>query len=163
MADVLTPAQRRLNMSRIRGKDTKPELLLRRGLHALGFRFRLHRKELPGRPDLVFPARRAVIFVHGCFWHGHSCPMCKIPTTRIGIWSAKIAANRRRDEAALEKLRSVGWRALVVWECALRGKSRLPYSEAITRSAAFLRSVGPFQDEIAGNWQDWKPVPMLTP
>src|SRR5271165_5724537 len=126
MVDVLTPAQRRHNMSRVRGKDTKPELLLRRGLHALGFRFRLHRKDLPGRPDLVFPARRAAIFVHGCFWHGHDCPMCRIPTTRTGFWQTKIHGNRDRDRRAVAALTAKGWRVLVVWECALRGPARLP-------------------------------------
>jgi DNA mismatch endonuclease (patch repair protein) len=123
---VLTPAQRQLNMSRIRGKDTKPELLVRRGLHALGFRFRLHRKDLPGRPDLVFPARRAVIFVHGCFWHGHNCPMCKMPATRPEFWRTKIEGNRARDQKAGAALTASGWRALIVWECALRGPAPQP-------------------------------------
>ena len=114
MVDVLTPEQRRLNMSRIHGKDTKPELMLRRGLHALGFRFRLHRKDLPGRPDLVFPGRRAVIFVHGCFWHGHDCPMCKMPATRPEFWRAKIDGNQKRDRQAVSALAATGWRVLVV-------------------------------------------------
>lgn len=90
MADVLTPEQRRLNMSRIRGRDTKPELLLRRGLHARGLRFRLHRKDLPGCPDLVFPRFRVTVFVHGCFWHGHECPMFKWPGTRTDFWRRKM-------------------------------------------------------------------------
>jgi DNA mismatch endonuclease (patch repair protein) len=96
MTDVLTPEQRRLNMSRIRGRDTKPELLLRRGLHARGFRFRLNRKDLPGCPDLVFPRFRAVMFVHGCFWHWHDCPMFKWPATRTDFWRKKIEGNTKR-------------------------------------------------------------------
>jgi DNA mismatch endonuclease (patch repair protein) len=151
MTDVLTTEQRRLNMSRIRGKDTKPELLVRRGLHALGFRFRLHRKDLSGRPDLVFPARRAVIFVHGCFWHGHACPMCKMPATRTEFWQAKIAGNRDRDERAVSALAVAGWRVLVVWECALRGPARLPEGHALARCAMFLRSNSILATEITGN------------
>src|SRR5215471_13052693 len=104
MADVLTPEQRRLNMSRIRGRDTKPELLLRRSLHARGLRFRLHRRDLPGCPDLVFPRFRAAIFVHGCFWHGHTCPMFKMPKTRTVFWRNKIHKNLDRDRTARAKL-----------------------------------------------------------
>ena len=150
MVDVLTPAQRQLNMSRIRGKDTKPELLLRRGLHALGFRFRLHRKDLPGRPDLVFPGRRAVIFVHGCFWHGHDCPMCKMPATRPEFWRAKISGNHERDLKATGSLRASGWRVLVVWGCALQGPGRLPDGRTIGRCADFLRNDHILNGEITG-------------
>lgn len=142
MVDVLTPAQRQLNMSRIRGKYTKPELLLRRGLHALGFRFRLHRKDLPGRPDLVFSARRAVIFVHGCFWHGHDCALFKTPSTRTEFWMAKIAANRQRDDRTVADLAAAGWRVLTVWECSLKGHRRLPVPEVIGQCAAFVRGDG---------------------
>lgn len=153
MVDVLTPEQRRFNMSRIRGKDTKPEMLLRRGLHALGFRFRLHRKDLPGRPDLVFPSRRAVIFMHGCFWHGHACPMCRIPATRREFWTAKITGNRVRDAAATDRLRVLGWRVFVVWECALRGPARRPESDVIRRCAGFLLTSGVGEiAELTGNW-----------
>lgn len=140
MTDVLTPEQRRLNMSRIHGKDTKPEMLLRRGLHARGFRFRLHRRGLPGCPDLVFPKFRAVIFVHGCFWHGHGCPMFKLPATRTEFWVAKIAANQVRDARALEEIAEAGWRALVIWECALRGSARRPLEEVLEQIAAWLHS-----------------------
>jgi DNA mismatch endonuclease, patch repair protein len=107
MTDVLTPEQRRLNMSRIRGRDTKPELLLRRGLHARGFRFRLNRKDLPGCPDLVFPRFRAVMFVHGCFWHWHDCPMFKWPATRTDSWRKKIEGNTKRDQGVLKALASL--------------------------------------------------------
>ena len=118
MVDVLTPEQRRLNMSRIRGKDTKPELMLRHGLHARGLRYRLHRKDLPGRPDMVFPRYRAAILVHGCFWHGHDCPLFKLPATRREFWAAKIEGNQARDARDIAGLAAAGWRVLVVWECA---------------------------------------------
>jgi DNA mismatch endonuclease (patch repair protein) len=131
MVDVLTPEQRRLNMSRIRGRDTKPEMLLRRGLHARGLRFRLHRRDLPGRPDLVFPRFHAVIFVHGCFWHGHSCPMFKMPATRVAFWRSKIGQNRKRDWTAQAKLVEEHWRVFTVWECALRGPERSPVETVI--------------------------------
>jgi DNA mismatch endonuclease (patch repair protein) len=140
MTDVLTSEQRRLNMSRIHGKDTKPEMLLRRGLHARGFRFRLHRRDLPGCSDLVFPCFRAVIFVNGCFWHGHDCSMFKLPSTRTEFWSAKIAGNRARDARVLESLAAAGWRALVVWECVFRGPARRPADEIFDQIAVWLRS-----------------------
>lgn len=120
MADVLTPAQRRHNMSRIRGKDTKPELIVRRMLFAMGYRYRLHVRSLPGTPDIVFPGRSKAIFVHGCFWHGHpGCRYAAKPTTRAEFWQEKIEAARRRDAAAQEALTRRGWAVLVVWECEL--------------------------------------------
>jgi DNA mismatch endonuclease (patch repair protein) len=140
MADVLTPEQRRLNMSRIRGKDTIPELVLRRGLHARGLRFRLHRKDLPGRPDIVFPRYRAAVLVHGCFWHGHDCPLFKWPATRREFWQAKIEGNRARDLRNLAGLAAAGWRVLVVWECALKGPARLPADAVLAEIAAWLAS-----------------------
>ena len=143
MADVLTPEQRRLNMSRIRGKDTKPELVLRRGLHARGCRFRLHRKDLPGRPDLLFPRYRAAVLVHGCFWHGHNCPLFKWPATRREFWQAKIEGNRARDARDLAELAAAGWRVLVVWECALKGPARLPVDVALARITAWLDTKEP--------------------
>lgn len=151
MADVLTEEQRRLNMSRIRGRDTKPEMILRRGLHALGLRYRLHRKDLPGKPDLVFPGHRAVILVHGCFWHWHGCPMFKWPDTRRQFWREKIAANRKRDQAALERLRQAGWRVLVVWECTLRGPGRRPIGKVLDCCGGFVRGDEAF-NELAGEW-----------
>lgn len=140
MADVLTPDQRRLNMSRIRGRDTKPEMLIRRGLHARGFRYRVQDRKLPGRPDLVFPRYHAVIFVHGCFWHGHECPMFKLPVTRREFWMAKIASNRARDARATATLLELGWRVANVWECSLRGPGKLIDDQALARCQAFLLS-----------------------
>ena len=152
MADVLTQEQRRLNMSRVRGRNTKPELILRRGLHARGLRFRLHRKDLPGKPDLVFPVRWAVILVHGCFWHWHGCPMFKWPTTRVDFWRAKIGRNRERDQITLKGLRGEGWRVLVVWECTLRGPGRRTVEDVFDRCEDFVRNSDQTFAEIGGDW-----------
>lgn len=138
-------------MAGIRGKDTAPEMALRSGLHRLGFRFRLHVRKLPGRPDLVFPKRHAVIFVHGCFWHGHTCPLFKWPGSRVDFWRAKIEANRVRDEAAITTLQAEGWRVLTVWECALKGKNRLPAGQVVHRASAWLTS-GPSNIVIQGEF-----------
>lgn len=108
-------------MSRIRARDTKPEIAIRRGLHALGLRYRLHDRKLPGTPDLVFSGRQAVVFVHGCFWHGHDCPLGVRPRSNAAFWDTKIARNQERDRGAVEELAKRGWRIAVVWECALRG------------------------------------------
>src|SRR3546814_1711336 len=105
-------------MSRIRSKDTKPELQLRRGLHAAGLRYRLHPQELPGRPDIVFPRYRAVVLVNGCFWHGHDCQLFRMPATRRDFWNAKIRRNQERDTQTVRALLDEGWRVLTVWECA---------------------------------------------
>jgi len=151
MTDVLTPEQRRLNMSRIRGKDTKPEMIIRKGLHAAGLRFRLYAKDLPGRPDLIFPRYHAAIQVHGCFWHGHYCPMCRLPATRQEFWSAKIAGNRERDQRTSAALLTAGWRLLTIWECSLRGPARRPAGEVLMLCNGFVRSEEQ-QDDIAGTW-----------
>jgi len=150
VTDVLTRAQRRLNMSRIRGSDTKPEMLVRRALHARGLRFRLHRADLPGRPDLVFPGPRAVIFVHGCFWHGHGCALCKTPATRTEFWTSKIAKNKERDAVAVQQLLEQGWRVMTVWECALRGAGKVEPAELCQSCANFVLNVSRSQAEIAG-------------
>lgn len=110
-------------MARVRSRDTGPELTVRRMLHAVGFRYRLHRRGLPGTPDLVFPARKSVIFVHGCFWHAHPDPACRIaraPKSREAFWNAKFAGNRVRDERNRNNLLALGWRVALVWECELR-------------------------------------------
>lgn len=113
-------------MSRIKGRDTVPEVVVRRIAHRLGFRFRLHRKDLPGRPDLVFPRYRSVVFVHGCFWHRHEgCRFAYEPKTRIGFWSEKFRRNVARDRDNEEALRALGWRVLVIWECEMRNLTAL--------------------------------------
>ena len=131
-------------MAGIRGKDTKPELLIRKGLHGLGLRFRLgdsYRiagRKLPGRPDLTFPGRRAVILVHGCFWHGHDCAIFRWPTTREQFWRDKITANIARDARVRDELAKTGWRVLEVWECQLKGPWRLQPGELLAQCREFL-------------------------
>lgn len=127
-------------MARIRGTNTKPELTLRRNLHALGFRFRLHDRRLPGKPDIVFPRYRAVLFAHGCFWHGHDCHLHRLPSTRTEFWGAKIERNRLIDAKVSDALDALGWRQGVVWECSLRGRGRLELEDVIATCAAWLRS-----------------------
>lgn len=121
MADIVPPAKRSRMMSGIKAKNSRPEVLVRRLLHSAGYRFRLHRRGLPGTPDIVMPGRRIAIFVHGCFWHMHEgCRLSKLPATRTAFWSAKLHANVVRDKIAVEKLIAEGWRVLCVWECATR-------------------------------------------
>lgn len=138
MNDVVDSATRSRMMSGIKGKNTKPELMVRSGLHRLGYRFRLHRKDLPGKPDLVFAKHRAVIFVHGCFWHYHDCHLFKMPSTRREFWETKIGRNRERDREVQAALRAAGWRSLVIWECALKGKGRLEADEVLARAVTWL-------------------------
>lgn len=126
-------------MSGIRSKDTKPELIIRRGLHRMGYRYRLHDRKLAGTPDLVLPKYKTVIFVHGCFWHGHSCHLFKWPKSRIDFWREKIERNKRKDGEALEALK-VDWRVLIVWECALKGRFRQPAESLLSEIAHFLCS-----------------------
>lgn len=121
MADTLTPAKRSERMSRIKGKDTAPEMILRRLVHGMGYRYRLHIKELPGTPDLVFPRHHAVIFMHGCFWHRHDqCKLARLPKSRLEFWQDKLEANKQRDLINQQKLMLLGWRVLVIWECELK-------------------------------------------
>jgi len=136
-------------MSGIRGKNTKPELLIRKALHARGFRYRLH-CDLPGKPDICLPKHRAVIFVHGCFWHGHGCHLFKWPSTRPEFWRAKIGRNREVDEQALSKLNELGWRTCVVWECATKGRERCPPGELTESLIEWLRSPR-LRYEVAGS------------
>lgn len=138
MPDVHDPATRSRNMAAVRGKDTKPELLIRSQLHRMGFRYRLHDRSLPGHPDLVFAKYGAVVFVHGCFWHRHSCPLFKLPASRREFWDEKLGKNAERDRAAEARLREAGWRVGVVWECALRGRSRLADGRVAERLSGWL-------------------------
>lgn len=130
-------------MAGIGPANTRPEMLLRRGLHALGWRYRLHDRRLPGRPDLVFPGRRAVIFVNGCFWHGHDCHLFKWPRSREQFWRDKIAGNILRDERTRRDLEALGWRVADVWECTLKGRERLPLDQVLAEANAFLRGTAP--------------------
>jgi DNA mismatch endonuclease, patch repair protein len=121
MADVHSPETRSYNMSQIKGKDTKPEMLVRKYLFAQGFRFRLHDKKLPGKPDIVLPKFKTVIFIHGCFWHGHKdCKYFVVPKTRTDWWLEKIGKNKENDVKAKKALKKLGWRVVEVWECQLR-------------------------------------------
>jgi DNA mismatch endonuclease Vsr len=121
MADVLTPEQRSFCMSRIRSKDTAPELAVRAGLRALGIRYRLHPRNLPGKPDIVIPVQRIAIFVHGCFWHRHRCRLGKAtPSKNSTFWEAKFAANRARDKRVRRALRALDWQVVTIWECRVR-------------------------------------------
>lgn len=121
MADVHTPEQRSFNMSRIRGRDTKPEIVVRSLLHRMGYRFRLHVRGLPGSPDIVLPRFRSVIFVHGCFWHRHNCRRGRVrPQTNAEFWEQKLQANAERDRRNRRRLRNAGWRVMTVWECSIR-------------------------------------------
>lgn len=124
--DPLSPTERSERMSRVRGKDTKPELMVRRLVHSMGFRYRLHRRDLPGSPDLVFPKLRKVIFVHGCFWHRHEgCPNNRTPKSKKEFWVPKLESNRVRDQLNQERLKQEGWECLVIWECELGNQEEL--------------------------------------
>jgi DNA mismatch endonuclease (patch repair protein) len=128
MADKLTPERRSENMRRINSRGTKPELAVRRLAYSLGYRYRLHRKDLPGKPDLVFGPRRKVVFVHGCFWHRHDDPVCpdgRTPRSNEGYWLPKLARNKERDGANIGALEAAGWRVLVIWECEMRNVEAL--------------------------------------
>ncbi len=127
MADVVSAETRSRMMSGIRGKNTKPEIVIRKALFAAGFRFRLHKRDLPGKPDIVLPGKKVAVFVHGCFWHRHEgCRLAAAPSTRQEFWKAKLEGNALRDRRNIGQLRALGWRVLVVWECALRDRVILP-------------------------------------
>jgi DNA mismatch endonuclease (patch repair protein) len=124
--DTLTPAERSERMALVRAKDTKPELLVRRLVHGMGYRYRLHRRDLPGTPDLVFPGRSKVIFIHGCFWHRHArCALARLPKSRGDFWLPKLTANAERDARNVRALRRLGWSVLTIWECQLGDTAKL--------------------------------------
>ena len=138
MADKLTPEQRSAHMSRIRSRDTKPEMVVRKALHRMGFRFRLQARELPGRPDIVMRPRRVAVFVHGCFWHQHpGCRGSRSPGSNTDYWIHKLQRNAERDATALAALRAAGWRTLVIWECEAK-----PGDELEARLRSFLDAAG---------------------
>jgi DNA mismatch endonuclease (patch repair protein) len=141
MADIMSSEQRSERMSRIRGRDTRPELALRRLLHAAGFRYRLH-QNLPGRPDLVLPKYGAIIFVHGCFWHRHAgCRVANTPKSNVDFWMGKFTRNVARDATVESTLRNSGWRVLVVWECELNTKEKATATDA--KVGSWLRELAP--------------------
>jgi DNA mismatch endonuclease (patch repair protein) len=124
--DPLSSEQRSERMSRVRGKDTKPELKIRRLVWSLGYRYRLHSKKLPGRPDLVFPSRKKVIFIHGCFWHQHeNCRQYRMPRSKLDFWLPKLEGNKKRDAVNLQKLCETGWHSLIVWECQIKDEKEI--------------------------------------
>lgn len=125
MADRFTPEERSRIMAKVKGRDTKPEILVRRILHRLGYRFRLYRKDLPGKPDIVLPRHRKIIFVHGCFWHGHDCKRGARPETNADFWNAKITGNKERDARNREELKRLGWDVLTLWVCEMKDPDEL--------------------------------------
>lgn len=138
-------------MSGIRGKNTKPEIQVRKLLHAAGYRFRLHRKDLPGKPDIVLPRYRVAILVHGCFWHGHeNCHLFRLPKSRTEFWEQKISGNIERDKKNLAALIDKGWRVLLVYECALKGKQKLGAGELTDMLSNFIKNGPPGILEISG-------------
>ena len=140
MTDVVNPQVRSRMMASIRGKDTKPELALRKALHGLGLRYRLHARDLPGKPDLVFPRFKTVVFVHGCFWHRHpDCRYASTPATRPEFWSAKFAGNVARDQRVSTSLQANGWLVLTVWECDIKKRGGIVIAQEVER---FLRDDG---------------------
>lgn len=143
MSDIVPKAKRSEMMANIKAKNTRPERFIRTGLHRMGFRFRLHPKNLPGKPDIVLPRFRSVIFVNGCFWHYHQCHLFKLPSTRTEFWRRKLSGNRERDLATWNELLNEGWNILVIWECAMKGKYRRDPDELLNNIADWLKKNEP--------------------
>ncbi|WP_082745538.1 very short patch repair endonuclease [Erythrobacter sp. CCH5-A1] len=151
MADIVDPRRRSEMMAGIRGKDTKPELVVRRLLHSRGYRFRLHRKDLPGKPDIVLAKWNTVIFVHGCFWHGHTnCSLFRLPKSRTEFWEAKIATNQARDKEVKGKLSDLGWKTIEIWECSSKGKGALPAEQMCREIDHAIRQADLMNYEVRG-------------
>lgn len=127
-------------MAAVRSRDTKPELIIRRALHAAGLRYRLNVRDLPGRPDIVLPRHKAIIFVHGCFWHRHECDLFRWPESRTEFWRKKLEANAARDNNAAQALGEAGWRQAIIWECALKGRKKLDFRDTMQRLIDWIRS-----------------------
>jgi len=140
VVDIVSPEKRSRMMSGIKSKNTRPEMIIKKGLHRLGFRYSLHSSNLPGKPDLVLPKYNAVILVNGCFWHGHDCSLFKWPSSRVEFWRDKIIDNRKRDTENHRKLREAGLRVLTIWECSLKGKERLEPDKVIDMAQKWLFS-----------------------
>lgn len=150
MADIVDSVTRSKIMSHVRSKNTRIEMEVRKRLWSRGIRYRLHVIGLPGKPDLVLPKRRAMIFIHGCFWHGHDCPLFRLPKTRTEFWTDKIFGNRRHDRRIREQLASMSWRTMTIWECALRGKTNVEIDRVIDSLIDWLVSSNG-SSEIIGN------------
>ncbi|PNG27654.1 very short patch repair endonuclease [Methylocella silvestris] len=149
MVDTVDSITRSRMMAGIRSTNTRPELAIRKALHANGFRYRLHPSNVPGKPDLAFPRYKVAVFVNGCFWHGHDCHLFRLPATRADFWSAKITRNRQRDEDVRKQLRKTDWRVLTIWECAIRGRESIGLSNVITDVSSWLQT-GAENREIRG-------------
>jgi len=149
MIDTVSPKKRSEIMSHIKGKDTSPELMIRKGLHNLGYRYILHDKRLAGNPDLVFPKYNLIIEVNGCFWHAHNCHIYRLPKSNKSYWAKKIKGNVSRDKENWNALLSQGWRVLLIWECALKGKTSLEIDDVLGKAENFIHSNIAFE-EIEG-------------
>lgn len=140
MADVVTKEVRSRMMSGIKGKNTKPEILIRKGLFSLGYRYRLHNSDLPGKPDIVLPKYNAVIMANGCFWHQHDCSLFKWPSTNKKFWKDKISGNKERDKRSVEQLLAAGWRVMIIWECCTKGSGKLAPETILERIREWIES-----------------------
>lgn len=155
MADIVDRKTRSRMMSGISGKNTKPELLVRKALFAKGYRYRLHDKKLPGKPDIVLPKYKTVVFVHGCFWHGHeNCYLFRLPKSRTDFWKSKIESNIDRDRTNENSLLFAGWRIVNIWECALKGRHRPDFDSVVNQVEYFLLKSNTDQLVIRGNYPD---------
>lgn len=152
MTDIVDVATRSRMMAGIKGKNTSPELLIRKALHARGFRFRIHAKKLPGKPDMLLPKYKAVVFINGCFWHGHGCRYFKIPKTRPEFWLEKIEKNRIRDGLQKKALMAMGWRVLVVWECAVRSMIRQKKADLIDQIISWVEGDVSYAELAEDGW-----------
>ena len=152
MVDIVDASTRSMMMARVKGKDTRQEVEIRKRLFALGFRYRLHDKKLPGKPDIVLRKYKAVIFIHGCFWHVHDCSLFRWPASKKAFWKKKLAGNRKRDIENIESLKKLGWRILVIWECSFRGagKKREKEIDTIVKKTGKWLNSGKVSSEIKG-------------
>ena len=155
MVDIVEPSVRSRMMSNIRSKNTRHEVEIRKALYAAGLRYRLHRRDLPGIPDITFPRYRAVVFVHGCFWHGHDCHLFRWPSSNSERWKSKIRGNQSRDESSVSRLLASGWRVCTIWECALRGRGKRITQEVVDTTAKWIRGTDPLC-ELRGKGDDRK-------
>lgn len=146
MSDIVDPKTRSRMMGNIKGKNTKPEMAIRSALHRMGYRFRLHRKDLPGKPDIVLPKHHAVVLVNGCFWHGHFCHLFRWPKTREEFWREKILSNKKRDERNIEALLGNGWKVCIFWECSIRKQQDNAVQESLTNLVNWIEGSTPFKE-----------------